>query len=78
MSRRTSRDEGGCVLPSFQLSTDVIPSVSADNVWHAGIATVEYADREGLSTDDVVELLAMLRINRDTLENGLHASGVES
>lgn len=69
------KEQGGCALPSFQLHQDAIPSVSADNVWHAGIATVEYADREGLSTDDVVELLAMLRINADTLENGLHASG---
>lgn len=68
------KEQGGCALPSFQLHQDAIPSVSADNVWHAGIAAVEYADREALTTDDVVELLAMLRINRDTLTNGLHAS----
>lgn len=68
------KDEGGCVLPSFQLSTDVIPSVSAGGVRAAAEMVAGYAERRGLSTDDVVELLAMLRINRDTLENGLHAS----
>lgn len=68
------KEQGGCALPSFQLHQDAIPSVSADNVWHAGIAAVEYADREGLTADDVADLLAMLRINADTLENGLHAT----
>lgn len=68
------KDQGGCVLPSFQLSQDSIPPVSADNVWHAGIATVEYAERRGLTTDDVADLLEMLRINADTLTNGLHAT----
>lgn len=65
------RDEG--IYFPVNRSTDVgIPSVSADNVRHAGIATVEHAERRGLSTDDVAELLDMLRINADTLRDGLH------
>lgn len=68
------KDQGGCVLPSFQLSQDSIPPVSAGGVRAAADMVASYAERNGLSTDDVVDLLAMLRINRDTLENGLHAS----
>lgn len=68
------KDQNGCVLPSFQLQQDAIPPVSAGGVRAAADMVVGYAERRGLTTDDVVDLLAMLRINADTLENGLYAT----
>lgn len=70
------KDQNGCVLPSFQLQQDIIPPVSAGGVRAAAEMVAGYAERRGLTTDDVTELLAMLRINRGTLENGLWATEV--
>lgn len=66
--------DGGCALPSFQLHQDAIPPVSAGGVRAAAEMVAGYAERQGLTADDVVELLAMLKINRETLAHGLHAS----
>lgn len=69
------RDEG--IYFPVNRSTDVgIPSVSADNVWHAGITAAEYAQRHATTIDDVVEMLTelcdMLKINAETVRVGLH------
>ena len=71
----SAKDETGIYFP-VNRATDVgIPPVPAQRVSAAASAVADYGLRKGLSVDDMIELLAMLRINRDTIENGLYASG---
>lgn len=72
----TRQDETGIYFPVNRATDLAIPPVPAERVRAAALNAVEYAERKGLSTDDVVELLSMLRINADTIENGLYASEI--
>lgn len=72
--RTLTMGDDGNYFPNTLHTDQAIPPVSAGGVRAAADMVAGYAERRGLTVDDVADLLAMLRINADTLENGLYAS----